>query len=325
MDFLEDQFTIAIIENDGMFEPLVVWEYPDISLDYEYIYKNYSKIRNVDSIYLKFKDRWVYALNLKPINNISSKLFISCRAFHPEKFLALLSMFSSQYNHSRNPTNILECYLSLCANGTFSNGIKSINLGAYSNDIGSKVVDALDNVIKDLISNLGEDVVVLWNAVILKKRIIVYAKTIPVVLSIVSSLSLFASHRPDPFAILRPLVQFDTDKNIQLQELRTLPCFIAGTFESCHKDLLANCLCDVLLTVNDDSENKYTITVHPHAREAFRMGQLHKDMAAYMVQLALTNTRITEQIKQKTLKIIKSIQSLPTIEAAINETDTMKR
>lgn len=257
---------------------------------------------------------------------------------------------ASQYELSWNPTNILEGYLSLCTVGSFSRGLKRLDLSSFSHKLGSKVLDSLDTTIRNLIVSAGgEETVILWNAVLLKKRILVQANAIPLVLSIVSALSLFGSHRSDPYNILRPLVQLDAD-NIQLQELKRLPCYIAGTVDSKSCIELAPSFCDVFISVSSvnapgpatTTTNVFDITVYPHARESLRMGQLHKDMAAYMSQISMsaTCTSVTEQLTQKTRKIIKSIQSLSSegavtggrssltsqdILSSIDDTDTMKR
>ena len=123
------------------------------------------------SIYFKYDVYWIYMktfLNLRNVrkNVIKSSLCIISRNFYPEKNAELLTVMTDSYIKHDNPINIIESYLTLCSTGKLGDCFR---LSDYDNN--EQYIKQSN--FKRLVTIFGAECVVLWNAVMLKKRILI--------------------------------------------------------------------------------------------------------------------------------------------------------
>jgi hypothetical protein len=179
--------------------------------------------------YMKYKADWIYMQTKKytssPDPNITGiTLCLVSRTFDPDKHAAILSILIQQHEVSGDPTKILEGFLSIVTTGTFSNSQGSFNAAVFTPE--KSTVKAVK--LNELVSVFGADTAALWNAVLLKKRILVYADSVPKLQGLVSSLPALAWHRKD-WSVLRPLVYAEQES---LEDLQSAGVFIAGTTDA---------------------------------------------------------------------------------------------
>jgi hypothetical protein len=151
-------------------------------------------------------------------------LCLVSRTFDPDKHAAILSVLIQQHEVSGDPTKILEGFLSIVTTGSFSNSQGSFNAANFTPE--KSTVKAVK--LNELVSVFGADTAALWNAVLLKKRILIYADSVPKVQGLVSTLPALAWHRKD-WSILRPLVYAEQES---LEDLQSAGVFIAGTTDA---------------------------------------------------------------------------------------------
>lgn len=125
---------------------------------------------------------------------------------------------------------------------------------------------------------LGLEAVLLWNAVLLKKRILVISEgsgnqNLTKLLTTIRSLPQLAYHRQD-WGILRPLVSCSGDADaVHLEDLTSSGVFIAGTVDATLATTHA-ALFDVIFSLSD-----HRITISEDAAASMRMGSTHRELA----------------------------------------------
>jgi hypothetical protein len=294
---------------------LCVWSYPDSSIEIRTacIIRCGSEGKHAPFIYFKLKNDWVYCLTMplgpNIIPDVSSASICACtRSFNPEKFNAFLMVLFEQYLHNGDPTKILEGYLSIHTTGNFSNQAGTFDTSLYKDD--TLALSSNSTCLQELNDMLGIEFAVLWNAVLLKKRILVIADDCDKLLPIVRILPLLASHRTDNYQYLRPLVSSDKEF---LDDLSSCGVFIAGTLD---KSLSAKSeLYDVLLSLQERRVN-----VTQHAMSSMKMCSIHKEVAQLVATAAgdlatrkgSKDTEILKTLSQKTATIISNLKSLST-------------
>ncbi|XP_019737546.1 DENN domain-containing protein 10 isoform X2 [Hippocampus comes] len=157
--------------------------------------------------------------------------------------------------------------------------------------------------IKDVVSQFGMETIILYTAVILKKRIAVHHPRIEALLEFTRVLPALSWHRKD-WSILHPYVHL-TDT--ELEHLSKCPGYIAGFVDpevSNRSDLF-----DVYVNLPDS-----IITVSQNAKEAMMMGKLHKDIGHLILQSAedteRSDSHVIKDISLKTKQILAHLGTL---------------
>jgi hypothetical protein len=75
----------------------------------------------------------------------------------------------------------------------------------------------------------GQEIILIWTALILKKRIVVYSQKIGVLLRVIRALPLLVFHRQN-WDILRPYITLQTEE-IEINDLKNAGIYIAGFIE----------------------------------------------------------------------------------------------
>jgi hypothetical protein len=125
---------------------------------------------------------------------------------------------------------------------------------------------------------LGLEAVVLWNAVLLKKRILVSSEggsvqSLNKLLTTLRCLPQLALHRRD-WGVLRPLVSCSgDDAALYAEDLASCGVFIAGTVDPAMATTHAS-LFDVVFSLTD-----HRITISEDAAGSMKMGSTHRELA----------------------------------------------
>jgi len=314
--------SLCLIEHDSEGQGLCVWSYPDTSIEMRTacITRCSAEGKHTPYIYFKLKNDWIYCLTMPLgqdiIPDVTSASICACtRNFNPEKFYAFLMVLFEQYLHNGDPTKILEGYLSIHTTGNFSNQAETFDTSLYK-DNDALTLSSGSTCLQELSDMLGIEFAVLWNAVLLKKRILVTAEDCDKLLPIVRILPLLANHRSDNYQTLRPLVSSEQEF---LDDLSSCGVFIAGTLDS---SLSAKSeLYDVLLSLQERR-----VTVTQHAMSSMKMCSIHKEVAQLVATTAgdistrkeKTDSEILKTLTQKTTTIISNLKEL-SINGKLNE------
>jgi len=136
--------------------------------------------------------------------------------------------------------------------------------------------------LKDIVRIFGEEVVLIWVALMTKKRIVVYADKLPVLLKVIRGFPVLVWHRQN-WNILRPFV---TSTPQEIAELTSSGVYCAGFFDPSIRS--QESLYDLFVDVNSR-----TITVAAHAQDDFVLGSVHQDIANFLT--ANANEETTDQ------------------------------
>lgn len=185
-----------------------------------------------------YKSMWQYTYTvssgpntyLPRVNKFS--ICVRSQTFNPEKFEHLFRILSRIYSSTGEPTKILQAVLSVNASNklavdasTEPSGLKPWNADEYDD----KRAMLANSSLKKLISCFGEKSILLWIAVLLKKRIFVVGDKWSDVLFVVRTLPQFAWIRQD-VSILRPMIVMKSKE--QQEELLKSGVYIAGTVDA---------------------------------------------------------------------------------------------
>ncbi|KNC53813.1 uncharacterized protein AMSG_12271 [Thecamonas trahens ATCC 50062] len=219
--------------------------------------------------------------------------------FFPEKYEALGAVLANVYAATGLTSNVLQAYFKALLKAKVDAG----PLGAYiaaDIDIRNSWLSAS---IKDVIITFGADVVLVWGAMLLNKRILVYSDTRDALEPVLRALPLFVWHKKD-WSLLIPYSQ---SSDVELAELASKPTYAAGITSPAL--LSSDHLYDVVLNVSDRS-----VSVAPHASADLAIGSFVKDLATYLVDAGndpdMTDGDIIKGLAVKTGELIKKVRSL---------------
>lgn len=225
-------------------------------------------------------------------------LCIVTRSFNPEKNHKLLELLAHQYVSTGDPTKILEGYLSAYTTGFFTNASGSFKASDYDDERA-----LTENCkLKELVEIFESDTIILWNAILLKKRVLVYADNVPKVLEILRSFPCLALHRKD-WNVFRPIIR---DEPEHMEDLQAAGVYIAGTTDSAL--MLRTDLFDVIVSAPDRR-----IIVAESSTEDMRMGALHREILNLMVPAespGMTQALLINAIAEKTKVVLDRLQSI---------------
>ncbi|KAK9496575.1 hypothetical protein O3M35_013161 [Rhynocoris fuscipes] len=294
------------LERDKNGDLLWSWTFPYIYQEQkDFIEKKYILQETTDYIYGRWKTLWFY-INLmecdsKAIKDVAQVgLIIWAKEFNPDKYRALSSLLCKTYIDSGDPTKVLQVYLNAFTKEIDSNENGSLlfkeycSYGAYSNF-----------KVKEMINTFGLEVILIYNALLLKRKLIVYHHNLPVLLEWIKSFPYLMTHRKFD-EIFYPWIEL-TDEEIQ--ELKSCSYYIAG----CSDNSIFSRpeLYDVLVNLPAKE-----ITVAQHCKDRLPMTKVHKDIALFMEQLGksdLSEEKIIKAISDKTQDIISRLKSLTTL------------
>mmetsp|Transcript_23686 Transcript_23686/g.59283 ORF Transcript_23686/g.59283 Transcript_23686/m.59283 type:complete len:356 (-) Transcript_23686:60-1127(-) len=300
----------AILEKDVNGEVLLVWNYPKLEEHMENVLIKRSQLEAdtvVGSSFSRFGSQWIYIRTLSANDTGDSaptssslahvEVFSICllsKVFNPEKYLAMATVLGATYSTSASPPAVLAAYLDV-----FRKGVH----GSFDSANFDPRRALLVTSPKDVTRMFGPEIVLVWNAILLKKRVVVHCENLSALLKVIRAFPAFAWHRRD-WDILRPFVV--AGHAPEIADLSS-GVYVAGMTDP--RSVRALQLYDVFVNIDQRS-----ITVADHAKESFRMTSFHKDMATFLVQNAEDpNVDVQTFIKgmaMKTQQLLGKIQQL---------------
>jgi hypothetical protein len=312
---MNNAFSLSLVERDLHGDYLSVWNYPKVELSIQNLVEKLVENSNGQFLYTRVKQEWIYVLSCDIHNDEvvrAASLGLVSDSFNPEKFFAILNVLLKQYvDTSGEPVKILEAYLSFMTQQKFG------TLSLTDDEFFDEKIFLNVSSMKNLWVDFGYDAIILFNAVLLKKRILVVGDTITNLLNVIRTLPQFVLHRgvgpfsDAAFSLLRPIVL--ESSQMQLDDLSQAGVYIAGTLDprlTTHKNIKY----DIVVSL---SERR--ITIASEAENDMRMCSFHKEVANHIVSITnieesksinTTNIDIINSLNEFTLKAIKQIQTL---------------
>jgi len=218
-----------------------------------------------------------------------------------EKWAALAKILCTIYTSTGSPVKVLEAYLRVLTKGKLD-AASSGGTAFVETDFDVRRAYLITSL-KDIVKLFGLESILLWDALLMKKRVVVYSDNLALLLKVVRGLPLLVWHRQD-WELLRPYVNF-TDT--QLEELRSTGVYIAGFTDPAIK--VKKDYYDVLV----DLTTRH-VSVAEHAQNDFKMGAFHKELATWLVQSSenaeTTAQTIIKDLAVKTKDIVSKLQLL---------------
>eukprot|EP00041_Stephanoeca_diplocostata_P026721 m.725156 g.725156 ORF g.725156 m.725156 type:complete len:390 (-) comp23026_c1_seq1:488-1657(-) len=272
----------AVIERDSNGDILWSWIYPAVSAELRDVIlpKTMLEDKEMDSpqqIFGRHKNTWFYIVStpvsLVPDARVSDAVealatVVISEDFNPEMYLKLAVVLTGKYVDGGSGPNVLNAFLSVYTSGK----VDKFSVATHA-DVRKAY---LRGSIKSVIKKFGIESILIYIAVLLKKRIIVSCPDVSELLATVRVLPQLVFKRLD-WSILFPLVD-PTDSEISAV-VETKDYYIAGFTDS--SVAIREDLYDLYVDVAGES-----ITVASHAQNAFGLGKIHKDIAMYMTSAA---------------------------------------
>ncbi|GIZ02963.1 DENN domain-containing protein 10 [Caerostris extrusa] len=310
-----DLLATGIIEKDVNNDVLWTWCYPSIPSEYKTYIVNKCGLENdlgldhshhsASFYYYHHNYYWFYlhqtdVIEVRSLPKVKQfVLVLQTRDFNPEKYENLSQILSKTYSETGNPAKVLQLYLSVFVKGT-----------CCTEDNGTFMINTFDtcNIFstvpaKDVVNMFGLETILIFTALLLRKRIIVYHHQMDSLLSFVRTLPAFMWHRQHSIFIY-PYMQL-TD--IDISELLAQPAYVAGFQDAAVEGKTE--LYDVFVNLP-----AVEITVAAHTKEMFIMTKTHKDIAVFMTRKAqipsMTDKLFIKEVANKTNELLKGLQNL---------------
>ncbi|KJE92414.1 hypothetical protein CAOG_03391 [Capsaspora owczarzaki ATCC 30864] len=316
---------VALLEKDTNGDTMWTWVYPALDATWRELLQRKSGLEAASAtvelpafVYGRFADTYFYIVNLvtspgapegetpSPAAPDSSdlpvlprvtafSLVLLAKEFHPEKYEAIARLCAAEYTTSKgNTVAVVQAYLNIFTLGRHG------DFAEEQYDIRKSYLGAS---LKNVIQTFGLETILLYAALLLKKRVVVYADTLDTLYDFVRPLPLLVWHRQN-WDSLRPYVSVNDS---ELADLAASGNFVAGfTDENIenHSDLY-----DVFVNVNTKS-----VSLAPHAQESLALGKVHKELATFLTQVAADEARsesaVVKAIAVRTGELLTKIRSL---------------
>lgn len=297
-------------EKDTNGDALWVWCYPSVTAELRTLLlrkcclTDESKLLHT-FVFGQYKRTWFYITTvevqdspaLKKVTHFS--IVLTAKDFNPEKYGAFTRILCRIYLKYGSPVKMMESYIAVLTKGI----CQSEENGSFL----SKDFDArkayLAGSIKDIVSQFGMETVILYTALMLKKRIVVYHPRIEAIQEFTRTLPALVWHRQD-WSILHSYVHLNEE---EVEALKACAGYVAGFTDSevnSRPDLY-----DVYVNLADSE-----ITISPVVKEAMTMGKLHKEIGQLIVQSAedpdKSDSQVIKDISLKTKEILSTLASL---------------
>ncbi|CAB3987504.1 Hypothetical predicted protein [Paramuricea clavata] len=313
---------VAIIEKDTNHDVLWTWSFPAVDPSLQLLISKKCCIKSgendnetiVPFMYGQHNRLWYYLLttsvkdtpSLPKVTHFA--VVLVTKDFNPERYEELSELFRRSYMDTGSPTVLLQQYLAVMTKGSCETAGEEIF--DISNFAPRKAF--LSASIKDVINIFGVETILIYTAVLLKKKIVFYSPRIETLLNITRAIPQLVWHRQN-WNILHPLI--DSNDETDIQNLTSTRYYIAGFTDASVEN--RNELYDIFANISDGE-----VSIAPHAKDTFQMGKVHKDMAMFMVNNAKEEEKSDEQLvtelSDKTQSLINNLKGL----AVANEDNT---
>mmetsp|Transcript_15860 Transcript_15860/g.61967 ORF Transcript_15860/g.61967 Transcript_15860/m.61967 type:complete len:363 (+) Transcript_15860:105-1193(+) len=278
---------VVIIEQDKADDVMVTWSYPGVNPTLAGVLEARSMLglgkTPLAFTFSKFENSWIY-IHTRGLGGDDEEedvgaetekdgalgkvkafsICLVCKEYNPERYAALSRLFGNVYEKTQTPLTVLQGFLKVLTTG---------GVGEYDPDDYPAKDAYLATSIKDIIRTFGIEVILLWTALMMKKRVFVYCDKMTTLLRAIRSFPLFVWHRQN-FDQLRPFVN---PTEVELEDLEKAKVYIAGFTDPSMKN--RQDLYDIFIDISERS-----ISVAEHAKSDFRLGAFHKDLAETLVE-----------------------------------------
>ncbi|XP_011307542.1 protein FAM45A [Fopius arisanus] len=311
---LTDLISCSIIEKDCNGDALWAWTYPSVSKAQKSVVTRKCNLQSESTsaqsfVCARYSDNWFYIHSSEVFDTDKLPrvkqfaLVIFTKDFNPQKYEVLCRVLSKMYCKTGNPTEILQLYLSVFTKGSCTTQENGIFMSDDYN--GQRLV--ADSNIRGLVKTFELETILIYTALLLKKRIIVYHHSLEELLKWIKTFPALMKHRRVTDNLF-PWVDLVQD---ELAELKGYSYYIAGCRDSSISSKSE--LFDLLVNIPARE-----IAVAPHAKESFTMTKTHKEIALFLVQLsenqANTEAQIIHEIAEKTQDLLNQLRSLATVD-----------
>uniref|UniRef100_A0A1B6LK26 UDENN domain-containing protein n=1 Tax=Graphocephala atropunctata TaxID=36148 RepID=A0A1B6LK26_9HEMI len=302
-----DLLSCNIIEKDCNNDVLWAWTYPSIrDVQKKLILRKCSFDLAHPFLYGRYKNEWFYISCTEVFESDSLPgvkqfaLVVWSKDFNPEKYETFCRILSKTYCKTGNPAMLLKLFLSVITRGactTEENGTY------FTKDFERSSLQNNATMVRDLIKLFGLQTIVIYTALLLKKRLVVYHHSLPHLLKWVHTFPALMAHRPEA-ELLHPWLDLCPD---EVDQLINSQSYIVGCSDS--RILSRVDLFDVLVNLPARE-----ITIAPHAKESLSMTKAHKEIALFLVQMAeredLAEAQIVSEVADKTQELLAHLRSL---------------
>ncbi|CAI9620842.1 unnamed protein product [Staurois parvus] len=303
--------SVALIERDQNGDTLWVWCYPFVTVEMRQLLLRKCRLQEEERplytfLYGQHRRIWFYITPTRVDGGGSALdkvthfcVVLTAKDFNPEKYAAFGQILSRIYETHGSPVPMVETYISVFTKGT----CQSKDNGTFLCRDYDQRKAFMSGSVKDVVLQFGMESVILYTALMLKKRIVVYHPKVEALLEFSRSLPALVWHRQD-WSILQPYVHLIPD---EIDALKSISGYIAGFQEA---DVINRSdLYDIFVNL---AEN--TISISHSAKEALTLGKLHKEIGQLMVQSAedsdKTESQVIKRICVKTREILSILSSL---------------
>ncbi|XP_072281116.1 DENN domain-containing protein 10 isoform X2 [Pyxicephalus adspersus] len=307
---VEGLSSVALIEQDWNGDTLWVWCYPSFTDEFRQLLLRKCRLQEEEQplynfLYGQNRRTWYY-ITPAQVDGSSALdkvthfcVLLTAKDFNPEKYAAIGRILSRIYGKFGSPVPMVETYLSVFTKGT----CQSQDNGTFLTSDYDQRNALMSGSVKDVVLQFRMESVILYTALMLKKRIVVYHPKVEAVLEFSRSLPALVWHRQD-WSILHPYVHLVPE---EIDTLKSTSGYIAGF----HEAAVANRpdLYDVFLNLEENS-----VSISHSAKEALTMGKLHKEFGQLMVQSAedpdKTEVQVIKDISVKSREILSLLCSV---------------
>ncbi|XP_072413418.1 DENN domain-containing protein 10 isoform X2 [Chiloscyllium punctatum] len=230
--------SVGLVEKDTNGDALWVWCYPTVTTEFRELLLRKCCLSDENDVlhtfvFGQFKRTWYYITTtqvqdpttLSKVTHFS--IVLTAKDFNPEKYASFGRVLCRIYMKYGSPAKMMEGYISVLTNGI----CQSEENGSFL----MKDYDArkayLAGSIKDVVNQFGMETIILYTALLLKRRIVVYHPRIEALQEFTRTLPTLAWHRQD-WSILHPYVHLNQN---ELEALKT--CAESMTMGKLHKDI----------------------------------------------------------------------------------------
>ncbi|XP_068111598.1 DENN domain-containing protein 10 [Hyperolius riggenbachi] len=299
----------ALIERDTNGDTLWVWCYPSTTVELRELLLRKCRLQEEERplynfLYGQHKRVWFYIMPTQvEAGSVLDKVTHFCvvltaKDFNPEKYATFSRILSRIYLKQGSPVPMMERYISVFTKGS----CLSENNGTFQCRDYDQRKAFMSGSVKDVVLQFGMESVILYTALMLKKRIVIYHPKPEAVLEFSRSLPALVWHRLD-WSILHPYVHLNPE---EIEALKSCTGYVAGFHESDVSN--RSDLYDVFVNL---AEN--VIAISHSAKEALTLGKLHKEIGQLMVQSAedpdKSESQVIKDICVKTGEILSILSS----------------
>ncbi|XP_028135376.1 DENN domain-containing protein 10 isoform X1 [Diabrotica virgifera virgifera] len=289
MFFKPTSFHVLEKENT---ENLITWNYPSISDELKTVLIKTCFSHGVEACGLFYFKRlgkqWIHIKQFIVNNDKAAAVIVVSQCFQPKLYETLCDLFAAQYSRSGSGADLVKLYLQIYTkNGIYDNDdFISLNNFTWKTNL------------KGLIKSLGLETILIYNALLLKKQILVYHSSVEDLQEGLASITKLVLIRK-PEDLLLPLAN-------SLSEIKEVSTYsLIGTI---NKNLLhQRNIFDVFIDLESQS-----ITLTDKARDDFQMSSLHKEIAHFLVQLSESDGSeqdLITAVARKTSDLFKYLKS----------------